>query len=217
MYGSSPSSPTRGAVDDIDRLIEGARPTGVSLSSSSAPRQAHGHPRRRRRRPGHPPTTGAPPHRQPTSSRPSRRDRRDAPRGGRTPTAQRAAGGARPHIASAGASRSSGSIPPVPDGGDDLADDDEPVGDQPHPEVIVRILGVPSVDGHPSLGRIDLNLITFLACSGGIAESQVIDAVWNGQRIERSTLWNRISKARTAPAASSPTRTRHQLSTSPQA
>ncbi len=93
----------------------------------------------------------------------------------------------------------SSSISPVPDGADDLVDDDEPEGDQPHPEVIVRILGVPSVDGHPSLGRIDLNLITFLACSGGTAtESQVIDAVWNGRAIERSTLWNRISKARAA-------------------
>ena len=67
------------------------------------------------------------------------------------------------------------------------------------PEVIVRTLGVPSVDGHPTLGRLELNLVTFLACSGGSAtESQVIDAVWNGRAIERGTLWNRISKA---PAA----------------
>ena len=113
----------------------------------------------------------------------------------------------------------SSSIPPVPDGADDLADDDEPEGDQPHPEVIVRILGVPSVDGHPSLGRIDLNLITFLACSGGTAtESQVIDAVWNGRAIERSTLWNRISKARAALGGYIPHATKAPTScTSPQA
>ena len=63
----------------------------------------------------------------------------------------------------------------------------------------MRTLGVPSVDGHPTLGRLEVNLITFLACSGGSAtESQVIDAVWNGRAIERGTLWNRISKARAA-------------------
>jgi nucleoid-associated protein YgaU len=88
---------------------------------------------------------------------------------------------------------------PVLEGAHALASDDEALADQPHPEVVVRVLGVPSVDGHPSLGRIDLNLVTFLACSGGTAtESQVIDAVWNGRAIERSTLWNRISKARAA-------------------
>ncbi|MFT3851347.1 MAG: hypothetical protein QM733_01180 [Ilumatobacteraceae bacterium] len=39
--------------------------------------------------------------------------------------------------------------------------------------------------------------MTFLACSGGSAsESQVIDAVWGGRAIERTTLWNRISRAR---------------------
>jgi hypothetical protein len=73
------------------------------------------------------------------------------------------------------------------------------VSEQSQPEVIVRVLGVPSVDGHPTLGRIELSLVTYLACSGGTAtESQVIDAVWNGRAIERTTLWNRISKARAA-------------------
>src|SRR5438105_205151 len=31
---------------------------------------------------------------------------------------------------------------------------------------------------------------------GHATESQVIDAIWSGRSIERSTLWNRISKAR---------------------
>jgi hypothetical protein len=80
----------------------------------------------------------------------------------------------------------------------DLNGDDPEIPPRPA-QVIVRTLGVPSVDGHPSLGRIELNLVTYLACAGGSAtESQVIDAVWNGRAIERGTLWNRISKARAA-------------------
>jgi DNA-binding SARP family transcriptional activator len=63
----------------------------------------------------------------------------------------------------------------------------------------VRVLGVPAVDGYPDLGRIELNLVAYLACRGGRAtENQVIDAVWNGRAIERAALWNRISKARAA-------------------
>jgi DNA-binding SARP family transcriptional activator len=69
--------------------------------------------------------------------------------------------------------------------------------DPPDPELLVRVLGAPVIDGHSGLGRIELNLVTYLACNGGQAtESQVIDAVWNGRAIERATLWNRISKAR---------------------
>jgi nucleoid-associated protein YgaU len=67
----------------------------------------------------------------------------------------------------------------------------------PVPELLVRVLGVPSIDECSGLGRIELNLVTFLACNGRRAtESQVIDAVWNGRAIERASLWNRISKAR---------------------
>jgi nucleoid-associated protein YgaU len=78
-------------------------------------------------------------------------------------------------------------------------DDAEDGPPWPEPELLVRVLGVPRIDRTPGLGRIELNLVTFLACSGGSAtESQVIDAVWNGRAIERATLWNRISKARAA-------------------
>jgi hypothetical protein len=69
--------------------------------------------------------------------------------------------------------------------------------DRREPQLLVRVLGVPAIDDIDGLGRIELNFVTFLACSGGHAtENQVIDAVWNGRAIERSTLWNRISKAR---------------------
>ena len=59
------------------------------------------------------------------------------------------------------------------------------------------MLGTPTIDEHPGLGRAELNIVTFLACSGGKAtEDQVIDAVWNGRLVERSTLWNKMSRAR---------------------
>src|SRR5262249_15981656 len=77
----------------------------------------------------------------------------------------------------------------------DAADDDDWV--RPAPELLVRVLGAPRIDEYTGLGRIELNLVTFLACNGGYAsESQLINAVWNGRAIERATLWNRISKAR---------------------
>jgi LPXTG-motif cell wall-anchored protein len=65
------------------------------------------------------------------------------------------------------------------------------------PEVMVTVFGAPRVDDFPELGRMDTNLVAFLACNGGEAtEDQLIDAVWNGRMVERSTVWNRISKAR---------------------
>lgn len=65
------------------------------------------------------------------------------------------------------------------------------------PEVMVMVLGSPIVPNFPSLGRMDTNLLTFLACNGGEAsEEQLIDAVWNGRMVERVTVWNRISKTR---------------------
>ena len=67
----------------------------------------------------------------------------------------------------------------------------------PCPEVLVRVLGTPTIDQYPKLGRSELNIVTFLACAGGQAtEDQVIDAVWSGQLRERKTLWNKLSIAR---------------------
>lgn len=67
----------------------------------------------------------------------------------------------------------------------------------PEPEVLVRVLGAPTIEAHPALGRAELNIVAFLACSGGKAtEDQLIDAVWSGRLVERSTLWNKMSKAR---------------------
>lgn len=78
--------------------------------------------------------------------------------------------------------------------GKDADDDDWTI---PEPEILVRVLGVPSVPAFPKLGRLELNLVTFIACHGGnVTEDQVIDAVWNGRFVERTNLWNRVSKAR---------------------
>ena len=88
---------------------------------------------------------------------------------------------------------------------DDLGEDDE--WEPPAPEVLVRVLGPPRVDGYPNLGRLDVSLVAFLACNGGQAtEDQVVNAVWGGRAIEKVTLWNRISKARVSLGAALPAR-----------
>ena len=88
---------------------------------------------------------------------------------------------------------------------DDLGDDDE--WEPPAPEVLVRVLGPPRVDGYPNLGRLDVSLVAFLACKGGRAtEDQIVNAVWGGRAIEKVTLWNRISKARMSLGAALPAR-----------
>ncbi|HQZ33339.1 MAG TPA: LysM peptidoglycan-binding domain-containing protein [Ilumatobacteraceae bacterium] len=77
---------------------------------------------------------------------------------------------------------------------DGTSDDD---WTRPDPDLLVRVLGTPTIDEHPGLGRAELNIVVFLACAGGKAtEDQVIDAVWNGRLVERSTLWNKMSRAR---------------------
>ncbi|MCU1395319.1 MAG: hypothetical protein JWM34_3747 [Ilumatobacteraceae bacterium] len=75
-------------------------------------------------------------------------------------------------------------------------DEDQPRS-LPEPGLLVRLLGAPTLPDHPQLGRLDVSLVAFLACHDHSAtEDQVINAVWGGRHIERSTLWNRISKAR---------------------
>jgi DNA-binding SARP family transcriptional activator len=67
------------------------------------------------------------------------------------------------------------------------------------PSVMVRVLGPPSIPSHPKIGRTDVNLLAFLACNEGSAtEDQIIDAVWCGRNVERATLWNHLSKVRSA-------------------
>ena len=89
--------------------------------------------------------------------------------------------------------------------------DEEPSGpdgwELPIPDLLVRVLGTPRVDGHPNLGPLDVSLVAFLACNGGHAtQDQLVNAVWGGRAIEKATLWNRVSKARLSLGASLPAR-----------
>ncbi len=89
-------------------------------------------------------------------------------------------------------------------GDDDPGDDD---GTLPRPELLVTLLGPPAVPAHPNLGRIETNLVAFLACNGRRAtDDQLMDAVWGGRMVARATIWNRISKARTTLGAYLPAR-----------
>ncbi|MGD9796163.1 MAG: LysM peptidoglycan-binding domain-containing protein, partial [Acidimicrobiia bacterium] len=93
-------------------------------------------------------------------------------------------------------------IPTVapPDVADDLDADLGEADDWefPEPAVLVRVLGAPEVLGH-TVGRLETSIVTYLACHGGCRrDEQVINAVWNGRAVEPKTLWNRVSKIRSA-------------------
>ena len=76
---------------------------------------------------------------------------------------------------------------------------DEETWELHEPRVLVRVLGVPEVVGYPQLGRIETSIVTYLACHGGQrTDDQIINAVWNGRLVEPKTLWNKISKIRSA-------------------
>ncbi|WP_040492317.1 LysM peptidoglycan-binding domain-containing protein [Ilumatobacter nonamiensis] len=82
---------------------------------------------------------------------------------------------------------------------DAIADAGDCTVDEPPvaPEILVSVLGRPAVADFPELGRMDTNVVVFLATNGGeVTDSQLIDAVWNGRMVEQGTVWNRISKVR---------------------
>ena len=59
------------------------------------------------------------------------------------------------------------------------------------------MVGPPDVPAFPALGRMDLNVVAFLACAGGSTTvDQLTDAVWGGRLVEKETVWNRMSKVR---------------------
>lgn len=67
------------------------------------------------------------------------------------------------------------------------------------PELLVRVLGVPSIPDRPALNRRQLILAVYLASRGGsCSASGVQDAVWNGKAVQDKTLWNLVSRTRTA-------------------
>jgi len=73
----------------------------------------------------------------------------------------------------------------------------------------VRVLGLPTVDDFQQLGRIETNIVTYLASHGGSATmDQLINAVWGGRLVSDQTLFNRMAKARTVLCRYLPARTR---------
>lgn len=93
----------------------------------------------------------------------------------------------------------------------DQADDDDG-WTPPQPEHIVRVLGVPRIDGFERVGPLELGIVAFLACNGGRATpDQIKDAVWNGKRIEHGTFTNRLTKTRQALPGFLPGRTQQEL------
>jgi LysM repeat protein len=69
----------------------------------------------------------------------------------------------------------------------------EPTG----PELVVRVLGVPSIPDRPDIGRRELILAVLLACRGGtLAASAAQDALWGGKPVEPKTVWNFVAAVR---------------------
>jgi nucleoid-associated protein YgaU len=67
------------------------------------------------------------------------------------------------------------------------------------PELIVRVLGVPSIPDRPDMGRRELILAVLLACRGGtLAASAAQDALWGGKPVEPKTVWNFVAAVRRA-------------------
>ncbi len=91
-------------------------------------------------------------------------------------------------------------VQPAPVGeGASIGDAEDHTVDEPPvaPEILVSVFGRPAVADFPKLGRMDTNVVVFLATNGGEAtDGQLIDAVWNGRMVEQGTVWNRISKVR---------------------
>lgn len=78
----------------------------------------------------------------------------------------------------------------------DASDTDSPVEE---PELLVRVLGVPTVPQRPGLGRRELILTVLVACRGGtLAATAAQDAIWGGRPVEAKTVWNVIASARRA-------------------
>jgi len=67
------------------------------------------------------------------------------------------------------------------------------------PELVVRVLGVPSIPDRPDIGRREVILAVLLACRGGtLAASAAQDALWGGKPVEPKTVWNFVAAVRRA-------------------
>jgi hypothetical protein len=78
---------------------------------------------------------------------------------------------------------------------------DVPAPDDAHewPELLVRVLGQPRVDGRPELGERQTSLTAFLAMLGRPAtNADIVEAIWGGKAIQERTVWNLVSRTRSA-------------------
>ena len=76
----------------------------------------------------------------------------------------------------------------------------------------MRVLGPPTVDGFPQLGRVETNIVTFLAVKEGSAtKDQLVHAVWGGRLVSDQTLFNRVAKTRAVLGEYLPARTRSSV------
>lgn len=85
--------------------------------------------------------------------------------------------------------------------------------DLPSPDVFVRLIGKPRIDGVSGLSTLATSIVAYLVTRGGdVPTDQVMEAVWNGSAIERKTLNNHLSNIRAKlgellPPISKPTAT----------
>lgn len=79
-----------------------------------------------------------------------------------------------------------------------LEADEEPAAETaPAPDLFVRLIGKPRVDGVAGLSTLATSIVAYLATRGGeVPADELMDAVWNGEAIERKTLHNHLSNIR---------------------
>jgi hypothetical protein len=69
---------------------------------------------------------------------------------------------------------------------------------RPEPEILVRVLGRPTVSVFPKLQGVRLRLLVFLACQNGapVTFSRIRDTVWRGAARQPKTVSNALSQLR---------------------
>jgi DNA-binding SARP family transcriptional activator len=67
------------------------------------------------------------------------------------------------------------------------------------PKMLVKVLGAPRIVDGPNLGRRELNVVVFIACSHRpVSHEHIQDAIWGGGAISTKSVFNLIGSARTA-------------------
>lgn len=79
-----------------------------------------------------------------------------------------------------------------------IEQDAEPAAEgAPPPNLFVRLIGKPRIDGVSGLSTLATSVVAYLATRGGeVPTDELMDAVWNGEAIERKTLNNHLSNIR---------------------